>query len=83
MNNGQDNKPKVLRFSIKGMHCPSCAILIESDLEDAGVKVSCSYAKQLLEVETPFRSQASEGQAETEKTVKKVVEDLGYKIEAL
>lgn len=33
------------------MHCTSCALLIESDLEDAGVKASCNYAKQTLTVE--------------------------------
>ena len=33
------------------MHCTSCAMVIESDLEDTGVKAVCSYAKQTLEVE--------------------------------
>lgn len=33
------------------MHCTSCALMIESDLEDAGVKATCHYAKELLEVE--------------------------------
>jgi copper chaperone CopZ len=33
------------------MHCTSCAMVIESDLEDAGVKATCSYAKQTLEAE--------------------------------
>ncbi len=38
-------------FNVEGMHCTSCAMVIESDLEDAGVKATCSYAKQTLEVE--------------------------------
>lgn len=38
-------------YKVGGMHCTSCALMIESDLEDAGVKATCSYAKQTLEVE--------------------------------
>ncbi len=38
-------------YKVKGMDCTSCAMIIESDLEDAGVKASCSYAKETLEVE--------------------------------
>ncbi len=38
-------------FKVDGMHCTSCALMIESDLEDAGVKAMCSYAKETLEVE--------------------------------
>ena len=33
------------------MDCASCALLIEGELEDAGIKAKCSYAKQTLEVE--------------------------------
>ncbi len=38
-------------YKITGMHCTSCAMMIESDLEDAGVKAACSYAKETLTVE--------------------------------
>lgn len=38
-------------FKVEGMHCASCAMIIESDLEDAGVKATCSYAKQTLVAE--------------------------------
>lgn len=38
-------------YQVKNMHCPSCALLIEGDLEDAGIKASCNYAKASLEVE--------------------------------
>lgn len=38
------------QFKIIGMHCTSCPLLIESDLEDIGVKASCNYAKETLEV---------------------------------
>lgn len=38
-------------YTVEGMHCTSCAMVIESDLEDLGVKANCSYAKQTLDVE--------------------------------
>lgn len=38
-------------YTVNGMDCTSCAMLIESDLADAGVKARCSYAKQSLAVE--------------------------------
>lgn len=41
------------RFQIRGMHCGSCAMLIDGALEDLkGVKsASTSYARQITEVE--------------------------------
>ncbi|HUD20115.1 MAG TPA: hypothetical protein VMR81_06765 [Patescibacteria group bacterium] len=47
--------------------------MIESDLEDAGVKATCSYAKQTLNVEY------EEGKAD-EQMVKTVVKKSGYSI---
>jgi len=38
-------------YKIEGMDCASCASLIEMDLEDVGIKASCSYPKETLEVE--------------------------------
>jgi len=38
-------------YKIDGMDCPSCASMLELDLEDAGIKVKCSYAKSTLEVD--------------------------------
>lgn len=38
-------------YKVLGMHCTSCPLLIESDLEDIGVKASCSYARATLDVE--------------------------------
>lgn len=40
-------------FHINGMHCTSCAMLIDGDLEElAGVKTAqTNYAKQICEVE--------------------------------
>lgn len=39
------------KIKIDGMHCSSCAMTIDFDLEDAGVKSKTSYAKQECEVE--------------------------------
>jgi copper chaperone CopZ len=37
-------------YKIEGMHCASCATMIELDLEDAGIKAKCSYASSTLEI---------------------------------
>lgn len=44
---------KKVKFVINGMHCSSCAMNIDFDLEDLeGIKsVKTSYAKQFTEVE--------------------------------
>ncbi|TXG78661.1 copper chaperone [Candidatus Dojkabacteria bacterium] len=44
---------KKIKLDISGMHCSSCAMNIDFDLEDLeGVKTSkTSYAKQVTEVE--------------------------------
>lgn len=41
-------------YKLTGMGCPSCATMLECDLEDAGCKAKCSYAKGTLEVEEPY-----------------------------
>jgi len=41
----------IKKYKILGMDCASCASLLECDLEDAGIKCNCSYAKGTLEVE--------------------------------
>lgn len=57
-------------YKIKGMDCPSCAAMLECDLEDAGIKGKCSYAKSELTIE---------GEHEPEK-VKKIVRGSGYSL---
>ena len=60
-------------YTVKGMHCTSCALMLESDLEDAGVKARCHFAKQTLEVEFD----------ETKCSEKKIIDIIGkagYKI---
>lgn len=45
-------KYKCLKLKIEGMHCTSCCLNIDFDLEDLGVKSSkTSYAKQETIVE--------------------------------
>lgn len=42
---------KKVKLKIQGMHCTSCAMSIDFDLEDLGVKSSkTNYAKQETEV---------------------------------
>lgn len=60
-------------YKINGMECASCAAMIEMDLEDAGIKAKCSYAKQTLEVDILNNN-------ETDSKVKMVIESSGYKI---
>lgn len=57
-------------YKIKGMDCTSCAMVIESDLEDHGIKAKCSYAKQTLEID-------SDGGVKEEE-IKKIVKSSGY-----
>lgn len=45
-----NNKLESVTYKIKGMHCASCAAMIELDLEDAGIKGKCSYAEGSLEI---------------------------------
>lgn len=61
-------------FKVKGMHCTSCAALIEADLEDAGAKASCSYARETLDVEY------DETILSVEK-ITQVVKNTGYELE--
>lgn len=60
-------------FKVSGMNCTSCAMNIEWELEDAGIKGKCSYARGELEVET-------DGKDIDEEKVRLAVEKAGYKI---
>jgi Cu+-exporting ATPase len=60
-------------FDVKGMHCASCAMVITGELEDVGVKASCSYVKQTLEVEFDEK-------AVSEEKIASVVSQAGYSI---
>lgn len=60
-------------YNIKGMDCTGCALVVESDLEDAGIRSSCSYAKQTLTVEFDEKKIS-------EKKIKEVVKRAGCRI---
>jgi copper chaperone CopZ len=47
------NTQKIVKktYKVSNMDCTSCAMVIESDLEDVGIKAKCSFAKCTLEVE--------------------------------
>lgn len=62
------------KYKIKGMNCPSCADLLEMEIEDIGVKGSCNYYKQTLETEynSDFKKK--------EKEVIELLEKKGYSI---
>lgn len=60
-------------YKVLGMHCTSCPLVIESDLEDAGVKSSCNYARGTLDVEY------EEAQI-SEKRIYEIVRASGYTI---
>jgi len=66
----QMSKLKSQIYKIKGFDCASCASLLEMDLEDAGIKASCSYPKETLEVEGDHDS----------KKVVEIVKKSGYSV---
>ncbi len=59
-------------YQVADMHCTSCAVVIEGELEDAGASsVKCSFAKQTLEIEY------DEAKISEDK-IKEVVKQSGY-----
>jgi copper chaperone CopZ len=63
------------KFQIEGMHCTSCALLIDEELEEVkGVRRSkTSYAKQVSEIEY------DENQVSEAKLVE-IIGQVGYKV---
>lgn len=61
------------KFKIEGMHCTSCALNIDMDLEDLqGIKCAkTSYAKQVMEVEF-------DEEKVVDKQIIEVITKLGY-----
>ncbi len=59
-------------YKIAGLNCPSCAVLIESELEDAGIKAKVSYAAETLEVEDINKKSSLK--------LKKKITELGYNL---
>lgn len=65
-------KKTTKKYKIVGMDCDSCAKILELDLEDAGIKASCSYTKEVLEVE--YNNKISD------EKIKEIVASSGYKV---
>lgn len=61
-------------YKVNGMHCNSCAMVIESDLEDAGVTAKVSYANETLDVDFDEKKV-------NEEKIKSVVKSAGYSIQ--
>ena len=64
-------------LKIIGMHCTSCSMLIDGDLEDTKgvIKANTSYAKQICEVE--FDERAIQVQ-----DILKTIEKTGYQAQS-
>ena len=60
-------------FKIEGMHCNSCAMLIEKELKEDVNHVSASYAKEQAEVDFDENKIS-------EREIKERIEALGYEI---
>ncbi len=60
-------------FKLAGLHCTSCSMVIEGELEDVGVGAKCDYVKQVVEVEYDL------GKIDDQKIVE-LIEKQGYKV---
>ena len=61
------------QMKLSGMHCVSCSLLIEAELEDIGVKVKANYAKQVVDC-------TYDENKITVENIHAVIEKLGYKV---
>ncbi len=52
------------------MDCAACASLIEMDLEDADIRASCNYPKEILKIEGEH----------DQKKVEEIIKKGGYNI---
>lgn len=72
------NMLKTIKLKIDGMHCSSCAMMIDGDLEDVGgvKKASTKFAKSETEVEF------DEGEVDIQKILE-TVKSSGYTAKVL
>lgn len=66
------------KYTIKGIDCPSCALLIEAELEEENIKAKVNYASSVLEIESQTDEDAEK---DTEGRMIKTVQKLGYTVE--
>jgi len=78
-NMSDDNQVKCYKFKVKGMHCASCELLLESKLSSLpGVrKVDAKLGSNMIEIHTTSSSSAEE----LASAISKVVEKDGYLID--
>lgn len=76
--NKKDSDSTTVKFQISGMHCSSCSLNIDGELEDqAGVlSASTSYAKSITTVKFDEKKIAVEKLLQT-------ISDLGYEVEQI
>jgi copper chaperone CopZ len=60
-------------FKISGMHCASCAFMIEGELEDRGIKARCDFVRETVEVEYE-QTKTDDSQ------IIEMIEKQGYKV---
>ncbi|MEK6913431.1 MAG: sulfite exporter TauE/SafE family protein [Nanoarchaeota archaeon] len=63
-------------FSIKGMHCNSCSMLIENELKSKVRDIKVSYANEKAEIDFDENKISEE-------EIKKIIKKLGYSIEEI
>ncbi|NCO12414.1 heavy-metal-associated domain-containing protein [Candidatus Pacearchaeota archaeon] len=71
----KSSKGTLLTLKIDGMHCSSCSMNIDGDLEvlDGVISATTSYKKQESKIEY-------DGSKVDEAQIRKVIENLGYKV---
>lgn len=69
---------KTIKLKITGMHCTSCAMNIDGELEDTGkiMSVSTNYTKEITEIKFDT-TQISE------EKIKDIIKNVGYDAELL
>ncbi len=67
---------KTIQLRIKGMHCSSCSMNIDGELEDASgvVKANTNYAKSQTEIEF-------DPEKITQERIKEIIKTTGYEVE--
>lgn len=63
---------KKIKLKIEGMHCNSCAMMIENELEDRKIKARVDFASEKAEIEFDENKI-------TENKIKEIIIKLGYK----
>lgn len=71
----RNNLEEVITFEITGMHCVSCAMNIDGNLEDTlgVIKAETNFAKSTTKVFFDSRKITSE-------RLKKIIEETGYSV---